>query len=219
MDFCLKSKTPEIPRPRTVTSRCRNDRKRLVPHTRIPRIARQYRTAGHSRHRRLTRRQTGKSHVSDQQFRTSPLPRQSDSAASQPRFGQAARRPLLIALGLLCTALAALGLILPGLPTTPFLLLATACFARSSPALHARLLHSRLFGPPPATLETTSLYHTVRPLDRCSLRHRRRLRQPAARQPRHMAENNRHSRRRDRAHRRLPTARQTRQIKPGKLTP
>ena len=85
--------------------------------------------------------------MSDQQSRTPPLPRQPGSTATQPSFGQVARRPLLIALGLLCTALAALGLILPGLPTTPFLLLATACFARSSPALHARLLHSRLFGP------------------------------------------------------------------------
>lgn len=60
---------------------------------------------------------------------------------------QAIRRPALIAAGLATTALAALGLLLPGLPTTPFLLLAAACFARSSPRLHAALLHSRLFGP------------------------------------------------------------------------
>jgi hypothetical protein len=36
---------------------------------------------------------------------------------------------------------------LPVLPTTPFLLVASACFVRSSPALNQRLLRSRLFGP------------------------------------------------------------------------
>jgi uncharacterized membrane protein YbaN (DUF454 family) len=59
---------------------------------------------------------------------------------------QTLRRPLLIAAGLAFTALAGFGLVLPGLPTTPFLLLAAACFARSSPRLHAALLQSRLFG-------------------------------------------------------------------------
>jgi uncharacterized membrane protein YbaN (DUF454 family) len=43
--------------------------------------------------------------------------------------------------------LGAAGALLPLLPTTPFVLLAAACFARSSPAFHRALRESRLFGP------------------------------------------------------------------------
>lgn len=39
------------------------------------------------------------------------------------------------------------GLVLPLLPTTPFMLLAAACFAKSSPRLHDWLLAHRVFGP------------------------------------------------------------------------
>jgi uncharacterized membrane protein YbaN (DUF454 family) len=41
----------------------------------------------------------------------------------------------------------AVGVVLPGLPTTPFLILAAACFVRSSQALYDRLLADRRFGP------------------------------------------------------------------------
>ena len=50
-------------------------------------------------------------------------------------------------LGFICLALGALGLFLPIVPTTPFVLLAAWCFARSSEKWHARLLRSELFGP------------------------------------------------------------------------
>lgn len=56
-------------------------------------------------------------------------------------------RWLFVVCGLVLTGLAVLGAVLPGLPTTPFLLLAVALFARSSPRLHRMLLNSRLLGP------------------------------------------------------------------------
>ncbi|MEY4305989.1 MAG: hypothetical protein RIT52_2164 [Pseudomonadota bacterium] len=51
-----------------------------------------------------------------------------------------------ITLGLAALALGTAGLVLPLLPTTPFMLLAAACFAKSSPRLHDWLISHRLFG-------------------------------------------------------------------------
>lgn len=56
-------------------------------------------------------------------------------------------RALLVACGLAATALGVVGAFVPVLPTTPFLLVAAACFARASPALHRRLEGSATFGP------------------------------------------------------------------------
>jgi uncharacterized membrane protein YbaN (DUF454 family) len=56
-------------------------------------------------------------------------------------------RWLWLLAGVVLVATGAIGVILPLLPTTPFLLLAAYCFARSSPALHDWLLNHRTFGP------------------------------------------------------------------------
>ena len=56
------------------------------------------------------------------------------------------KKYLLIFFGLLFVALGIIGVMLPILPTTPFLLLALACFANSSPSFHQMLLHNRWFG-------------------------------------------------------------------------
>ncbi|MDO4878802.1 MAG: YbaN family protein [Neisseria sp.] len=55
-------------------------------------------------------------------------------------------KPLLGILGAISLALGIAGIYLPGLPTTPFILLAAACWAQASPAFHRRLREHRLFG-------------------------------------------------------------------------
>ncbi|MBT8168420.1 YbaN family protein [Falsiruegeria litorea] len=50
-------------------------------------------------------------------------------------------------LGLMCVGLALIGVVLPLLPTVPFLLLAAFFFAKSSERLHTWLVTHRLFGP------------------------------------------------------------------------
>jgi uncharacterized membrane protein YbaN (DUF454 family) len=58
-----------------------------------------------------------------------------------------ALRAGFLAAGFLFLAIAAVGLILPVLPATPFLLLAAACFARSSERFYLWLVRHPSFGP------------------------------------------------------------------------
>ena len=68
------------------------------------------------------------------------------------------QRSLLVVAGVISLGLAVAGAVLPGLPTTPFVLLAAGCFAKSSPRLHAWLLAHRWLGPMVRDWET---HHTL----------------------------------------------------------
>lgn len=64
-------------------------------------------------------------------------------AAGTPRL----MRAVYLTLGIGFVVLGFIGAFLPVLPTTPFLIVAAACFARSSPQLENRLLQHPQFGP------------------------------------------------------------------------
>ena len=55
-------------------------------------------------------------------------------------------RTLFLISGIFFVLLGIIGLLLPLVPTTPFLLVATFCFSRSSERLHQYLLNNRWFG-------------------------------------------------------------------------
>ena len=56
------------------------------------------------------------------------------------------KRQLLIVTGTICVVIGVIGIFIPILPTTPFLLLAAACYLRSSQRFHSWLMNNRLFG-------------------------------------------------------------------------
>ncbi|WP_242673787.1 YbaN family protein [Stutzerimonas kirkiae] len=68
-----------------------------------------------------------------------------DTPATRPRPGRL--RWLWLIVAYLSIGLAMLGVLLPGLPTTEFVLLAAWAASRSSPRLSAWLENHRLFGP------------------------------------------------------------------------
>ena len=56
-------------------------------------------------------------------------------------------KALWVIAGSVFVVLGAFGVILPGLPTTPFLILAAACYIRSSQRLYDWLIANKTFGP------------------------------------------------------------------------
>jgi uncharacterized membrane protein YbaN (DUF454 family) len=76
--------------------------------------------------------------------------RRDDSGQTEDAEVAAARGPqrlLWLAAGIVCVGLGIVGLILPVMPGTVFLILAAACFARGSPRLEAWLLNHPRLGP------------------------------------------------------------------------
>lgn len=61
--------------------------------------------------------------------------------------GHALKRALYLLVAVLALVLGIIGIVVPGLPTTPFVLLAAWAAARSSRRLHAWLGGHRIFGP------------------------------------------------------------------------
>jgi uncharacterized membrane protein YbaN (DUF454 family) len=57
------------------------------------------------------------------------------------------RRAAWIVLGMLSVAVGAIGIIVPGLPTTVFFIIAAACFAKSHPPLERWVLNLPRIGP------------------------------------------------------------------------
>jgi len=69
------------------------------------------------------------------------------------------KKNLFMALGVFFTLLAVIGIIVPVLPTTPFLLVASFCFVRSSEKMNNWLINHRIFG---AYIGTYMKYRAVR---------------------------------------------------------
>ena len=75
-----------------------------------------------------------------------PVPHPPDSSAA-PLHRSRVVRLVWAAVGLLFVVLGGIGVVVPGLPTTGFLILAAWCFSHSSPRLEAWLLGLPRFGP------------------------------------------------------------------------
>ncbi len=70
-----------------------------------------------------------------------------DYSAEMRKHNSLTVRLAFLALGTLFLALGIAGAFLPVLPTTPFMLLAAACYARASTRFYNGLLNNRMFGP------------------------------------------------------------------------
>jgi uncharacterized protein len=67
-------------------------------------------------------------------------------AARYQKKGRRVTRVLWLVGGFVCVVLGAIGMVLPILPTTPFLLAAAGCFCKSSARMYNWLLENRWFG-------------------------------------------------------------------------
>ena len=76
--------------------------------------------------------------------------RREDVANSRARTWalRSGAKPALLVLGWVCVGLGAIGLVVPGLPTTIFLIIALWAFSKSSEKFHGWLYGHRRFGPP-----------------------------------------------------------------------
>lgn len=81
------------------------------------------------------------------QHDTEPAAAPSDPADEVRKHGSLTVRVLLVIAGTACVVLGVIGIFTPLLPTTPFILLAAACYARASTRFYRWLLANRTFGP------------------------------------------------------------------------
>ncbi len=63
------------------------------------------------------------------------------------RHGSLSVRIFLVVLGTLFVIIGIIGIFLPILPTTPFMLLAAGCYAKSSSRFYNWIMNNRIFGP------------------------------------------------------------------------
>lgn len=75
------------------------------------------------------------------------MTRRHDFSAHVREHRSSVVRALLIFLGTVLLVIGLIGLFLPVVPTTPFILLAAACYARGSSRFYHWLVGNRLFGP------------------------------------------------------------------------
>ncbi len=76
-----------------------------------------------------------------------PIARPPEGGQPEPGRRSPITRALLVVVGTAALVLAVIGIVLPVLPTTPFLLVAAACYARASRRLYEWLLGQPSLGP------------------------------------------------------------------------